>query len=154
MYSDYRDHTNVHVLVGIIPSSGLTFILSTFPGSTSDKQITIKSGLLNPELWNPGEELMADRGFLVEEYLGPLGVGLVMPAFLNGREQFGEKEVVASQQISSERIHVERMIQRLKCYHIFDRTIPLNMMGSLNQIVTICGILSNFQEPILKKKDD
>ena len=141
MYSDYKSHTTVKVLVGITPGGGFTFISSAFPGSTSDKQITIKSGLLNPELWNPGEELMADRGFLVEEYLGPLGVGLVMPAFLNGREQFGEKEVVASQQIPSERIHVERMIQRLTYYHMFDRTIPFNIMGSLNQIVTICGIL-------------
>ena len=57
-----------------------------------------------------------------------------------------------SQQIANERIHVERMIQRLKCYHIFDRVIPLNMAGSLNQIISVCAILSNFQELILKKK--
>ena len=55
-----------------------------------------------------------------------------------------------SQQIANEQIHVERMIQRLKCYHIFDRAIPLNMIGSLNQIISVCAILSNFQEPILK----
>ena len=55
-----------------------------------------------------------------------------------------------SQQIANEQIHVERMIHRLKCYHIFDRAIPLNMIGSFNQIVSVCAILSNFQEPILK----
>ena len=151
MYSDYKSHTTIKVLVGIAPGGGFTFISSSFPGSISDKQITIKSGILNPDLWEPGEQLMADRGFTVAEYLQPLGVSLVIPSFLKGRSQFGEEEVVRSQQIANERIHVERMIQRLKCYHIFDRVIPLNMMGSINQIVTICGILSNFQEPILKK---
>ena len=31
---------------------------------------------------------MADRGFLIEEYVKPLGVQLVIPAFLKGRGQF------------------------------------------------------------------
>ena len=56
-----------------------------------------------------------------------------------------------SQQVANERIHVKRMIQRMKCYHIFDRVLPVNMLGSLNQIVSVCALLSNFQEPILKK---
>ena len=50
---------------------------------------------------------------------------------------------------TDERIHVERMIQRLKCYHIFDRVIPLNMIGFLNQTVSVCALLSNFQDPII-----
>ena len=68
---------------------------------------------------------MADRGFLIEDYLKPLGVGLVISNFLKGRDQFTIKETVKSQQIANERIHVERMIQRLKCCHIFDRVLPI-----------------------------
>ena len=151
MYSDYKSHTTVKFLVGIAPAGGFTFISKVYPGSISDRQITVKSGLLNPDLWVEGEELMADRGFTIEDYLTPMGVKLVIPAFLHGREQFTEVEIVKSQQITSERIHAERMIQLLKCYHIFDRVIPLNMIGSLNQIITVCALLSNFQEPILKK---
>ena len=55
---------------------------------------------------------MADRGFTVVEYLAPLGVKLIIPSFLKGRSQFNKQEV-KSQQIANERIHVERMIQRL-----------------------------------------
>ena len=44
-------------------------------------------------MWEPGEELMADRGFTIEEYLSLLGVKLVIPSFLKGREQFTEEEV-------------------------------------------------------------
>lgn len=150
MYSDYKSHTTVKVLVGIAPGGGFTFVSSAYPGSISDKNIVIKSGFLYPELWEPGDAIMADRGFLIADYVHPLGVELIIPSFLKGREQFTESEVVRSQQIAAERIHVERMIQRLKCFHIFDRVIPVNMLGSLNQIISVCAMLTNFQEPILK----
>ena len=42
------------------------------------------------------------------------------------------------------------MIQHLKCYHVFDRVMPINMLGSLNQI-SACAVPSHFQKPILKK---
>ena len=38
---------------------------------------------------------------------------------------------------------------RLKCFHIFDRVITVNMLGSLNQIISVSALLANFQEPIL-----
>ena len=148
-YSDYKSHTTVKCLVGICPGGGFSFISPVFPGSISDKEITVRSGLLKPALWNPGEGLMADRGFTIKDYTDNLNIKLVIPAFLKGRDQLSEAEVIQSQQIASERIHVERMIQRLKTYHIFDRVIPMSMMGSLNQIITVCALLSNFQDPII-----
>ena len=101
-------------------------------------------------MWEPGEELMADRRFTIEDYLSPLGVKLWISSFLKGQEQFTEEEVIKSQQIINKGIHVERMIQQLKCFNIFDGVIPLHMIGSLNQIITVCALLFNFQEPIIK----
>ena len=141
LYSDYKSHISVKVLVGIVPGGGFSFVLSAFPGSISDKSIKVKSGL------EPRNELMEDCGFTVEEYLTPLGVKLL------GRSQFNEQEIVKSQQIANEWIHVERMNQRLKCYDILDRVIPPNMIDYLNQIISVCSILSNFQEPILKNSN-
>ena len=54
---------------------------------------------------------------------------MILPSFLKGRKQLSEGKVIYSQQIASERIHVERMIQRLKCWHIFDRVILLSIWG-------------------------
>ena len=112
----------------------------------------MKTGFLNLNLWEQGDTVMADQGFLIEDYLKPLGVGLEIPNFLKGRDQVTIKEIIKSQQTANERIHVERMIQRLKCYHIFDRVFRINMLWSLNQIISVCALLSNFEEPILKKK--
>ena len=95
---------------------------------------------------------MADHGFTVEEYLTPSGVKLIIPLVFKERSQFNEQEIVKIQQIANERIYVEKMIQQLKCYHTFDSVIPLNMTGSLNHIISVCAILSNFKEPILNNR--
>ena len=152
MYSDHKSRTTAKVLVDIIPGGGFSFISQAFPGSTSDKEITLRSDILNPLMWSKGNVLMTDRGFTICEYTDVLDVELIIPAFLKGRDRLSEAEIVRSQQIAAnERIHVERMIQRLNCYHVFDRKLPLTMVGSINQIITVCSLLCNFQEPIVKQ---
>ena len=95
MYSDYKSHTTVKTLVGIAPGGDFTFTSNTYPGSISDKEIVVKSGVLNPNLWEQVDIAMADRGFLMEDYLKSLGVGLEMPSFLK-RDQFTIKKTVKS----------------------------------------------------------
>ena len=87
MYTDYKSYTTVKALVGIAPSGGFTFVFSVFPGSISDKDITVKSGLLNHQMLKPGEELMADGRFTIEDCLSLLGVQLVIVSFLKRQEQ-------------------------------------------------------------------
>ena len=91
MYSHYKSHTTVKIHVGIAPGGGITFISKTYPGSISDKEIVVKCGFLNPNLWEQSD-IMASRGFLIEDYLKPLGVGLEIPNFLKGRDQSAIKE--------------------------------------------------------------
>ena len=101
MYSDYKSHATVKTLVGIAPGGGFTFISNTYPGGISDKEIVVKSGFLNPNLWEQGDIVMADQGFLIEDYLKPLGLGLEIPNFVKGRDQFTTKKTVKNQQIAN-----------------------------------------------------
>ena len=66
MYSDYKSHTTVKTLAGIEPGSGSTFISKTYSGIISDKQIVVKSCFLNPNLWEQGDIVLADREFSIE----------------------------------------------------------------------------------------
>ena len=84
----------------------------------SDKEITCRSGFLNPGFWQQGDSVMADRGFTIEENLKDLGVTLNIPAFLDGRDQLETDEVIESQSIASVRIHVERFITRQKKFKL------------------------------------
>ena len=61
-----EDHT-AKLLVGIIPCGAIVFISDTFPGNTTDKQITVKSNVLST--LNTGEQVMADKGFLIDDLL-------------------------------------------------------------------------------------
>ena len=49
--------------------------------------------------------IMADRGFTLQDLFESLGVRVIMPNFLKGRDQFTKEETVMNQQIASERIY-------------------------------------------------
>ena len=67
-----------------------------------------------------------------------------------GRAQLSELEGKRSEKIPEARIHVERAIQRIKCYHILDRELRLTMASLVDQIFTVCAYLVNFQTPFLR----
>ena len=52
---------------------------------TSDTQLVERSGFLS--LLQKGDEIMADRGFTIENLLIPLGVKLNIPPFLGERKE-------------------------------------------------------------------
>ena len=123
-----------------------------YPGNLSDRKITQRSGLLSPLFWSKGDSIMADKGFTIEEDLKPLGVSLNIPSFLDGRDQLEEEEVIESQAIASVRIHVERLMSRVKKFKMVQTEIPLSMHGSINQVWTVCCLLCNFMNPLVKDK--
>ena len=92
MYSQYKSHVTYKGLLGISPSGAITFISQLYEGSISDREIVKRSGLLNKELWQSGDSIMADRGFTITEELAPLKVKLNIPAFLGEKTQFSESE--------------------------------------------------------------
>ena len=76
---------------------------------------------------------MADRGFDIQDDIALLGVRLNIPPFLKGKSQLTEKELVETRWIASIRIHVERAMEHIKIFHIFDRTLPSSMSPIANQ---------------------
>ena len=79
---------------------------------------------------NPGEKKnkkkkkKKKKGVDIEADLIPLGVKLNIPPFLKGKTQLSEKEMVETRRIASVHIHVERAMEWIKNYHIFDKDIP------------------------------
>ena len=64
---------------------------------------------------------MADGGFDIQDDLTPLGVKLNIPPFLRGKSQLDSNEMIETRRIASARIHVERAMERIKNFHIFDK---------------------------------
>ena len=146
MYSSYKSHTTYKGNVVISPSGEIIHISSLFEGSISDKELVRQSGLL--PLLQPGDQLMADKGFVIQDLLTPLGCEVIMPSFLSVNKQFSKGDLQHSKKIHNLRVHVERAIRRVKEFHYFDKVIPLNVAGSINQIWTVACLITNFQGPL------
>ena len=148
-WSQYKHHNTVKVLVGCTPNGAICYISQVYVGSISDVELTRASGFLEALKDKPGVAIMADRGFTIKDMLGELNIELNMPPFLDGRQQLSHKELESGRKIVSLRIHVERAIGRMKCFDILKDTIPISMTRLTNQIVYVCGMLTNFQPALV-----
>ncbi|XP_062598414.1 uncharacterized protein LOC134259831 [Saccostrea cucullata] len=145
-YSNYKSHTTFKGLIGITPHGAVCFVSRLFTGNISDKDVTQRSGIL--DLLEQGDDVMVDKGFLIQDLLDSVGAHLIIPPFLGSKVKFSKDEVSKTQQIARLRIHVERAIRRCKEYHIFDNVLPLSVAGTVNQIWSVCCLLTNFKEKL------
>ena len=68
------------------------------------------------ELLKPGDLVMADRGFTIEESLALHQAQLAIPVFTKGKSQLDPVSVEKTRGIANVRIHVERVIGLLQFY--------------------------------------
>ena len=141
-WSNYKQSNTFKLLVGIMPTGTITFLSKLYSGSISDVYITEKSGLLDK--LEPGDDIMADRGFNIRHLLLPRRCTLNIPAFTHGK-RLSKKGLERSRRIARVRIHVERAIGRTKTFKILGGTIPLKLRFSMDDIVLIVAVLCNLQ---------
>ncbi|XP_024884815.1 uncharacterized protein LOC112462951 isoform X2 [Temnothorax curvispinosus] len=152
LYSHYKKGFTVKILVGCTPSGLISFISNCYGGRTSDSQITINSGIL--DLLEPGDVVLADKGFPgIQTVIDENGKGalIVMPPFLRD-PQFSAEDVERTYKVAKVRIHIERIMQRLRIYKILDK-FSIDMLPHADNIVFMCGVLVNVQPPIIKNGD-
>ena len=149
-FSSYKNHSTWRVLVGIAANGAVTFISALYSGCMLDIEITKLCGLL--ELLKPGDQIMADKGFVLNKLLEGTGITIATPHFLCTDGQFTPSQIEDNQKIASLRIHVERHIKRVKKYKLLQNTVHLTLAGSVNQFWTIANILTLFRRPLIKQK--
>ena len=84
---------------------------------------------------------MADRGFDIEDDL-PANTTLNIPPFLNGKDQLNLEEEVRTRKIASVRVHVERVIARIKNFRILHQVVPITISKDLDKIWAVMFILN------------
>ena len=144
-----KQHNTSKFLVACTPNGAISYISPVFVGSISDVELTRESGFLKTIDDKPGISIMADRGFTIRDMLNDIGVKLNMPPFLEGRAQLPAREIQEGRKIASLRIHVEQAIGRMKYFDILKGTVPISMARQINQIVCVCGFLTNFQPALV-----
>ena len=138
-FSSYKNTNTYKVSIGISPSGAVSKV---YPGSISDSKLTRCSGIL--DLLESGDSVMADRGFDIQDDLTLINVKLNIPPFLKDKDQFTEVEMIQTRRIASLRIHVERAMERLKNFHIFDRVLPpsfVHVAEQMRNVFCVCNFV-------------
>lgn len=152
-WSNYYSCNTIKYLVSCTPDGLVSFVSEGYGGRASDCTIVQDSGFLTK--LNPGALVMADRGFKnVSVLLEQRGCSLVRPPSVSSKIKSSKTEVRQSKQIAALRIHVERVIGRLRDFTMLGphACIDNHLIPVLDfAMIAACGII-NMQNHLLKKQ--
>ncbi|XP_033758154.1 uncharacterized protein LOC117340503 [Pecten maximus] len=151
-WSNYKHHNTTKFLIGITPQGAVSFLSKGYGGRASDKYVTEDCGLLHKLL--PGDIVLADRGFDIQESVGLNCAEVKIPAFTR---QLSPVELETTRKIAHTRIHVERVIGLVRNkYTILQSTIPMDYLHShsdsvptIDKITTVCCALTNVCDSVV-----
>ena len=150
-WSEYK-HGNTLKYIVVCPPDGLiVFVSKGYEGRVSDVALFGDSKVM--DILPKNIKMMTDRGFKnIDSFLHAKGAELVRPPSVFENEQPTKEEVIETKRIASLRIHVERVIRRIREYSILKphASVDLCYMDLMDHIVTIaCGLI-NLQSEIIK----
>ena len=146
VYSSYKHHTTMKALIAVTPKGAACFISDLYEGSVSDVDIFEKCGIIKHI--EPGDVLLVDKEFTVQDLLLSLQATIKIPAFLGKRDSLTAEEEMSTRQIAKARIHVEHRNERLKKFKLVGRIIPLSLNPVASQMVYVACCLVNFQSSL------
>ena len=82
-------------------------------------------------------------------YLAGRLIKLVIPPFTKGRTQFVKGKVEQTSSVARARIHIKRVIGRIKDFRIMNFRVPLTMVDLLDDIFTVASALVNLTPPLV-----
>eukprot|EP00794_Sanderia_malayensis_P002805 gene2805-biopygen2313 len=148
-WSQYKHHHTIKFLVGITPNGAISFVSDCYGGRASDIFITENCGFASGLL--PNDQVMADRGFKIEDYLAYYQCTLTIPPSTQGNFQMNKSAVARTSQVANLRIFVEKAIRRMKEYNILKNELPIILLPICDDIVTVCAALTNLKKPLLEQ---
>ena len=115
----------------------------------------MSSGILSDLL--PGDCILADRGFDIQDSAALYCAEVQIPAFTKGKKQLSALDVERSRHIASVRIHVERVIGNVRNkYKLLQSTLPLNYLSvkdagytTIDKIAVVCCALTNVCDSVI-----
>ena len=165
-YSSYKKHTTVKCLIACTPLGAISFLSLAWGGRVSDIQLVRQSGFVSPTLHRPGDQILADRGFtLQDDFATMCSAELIIPAFTKGKKQLEPSDVEGTREIANIRIHIERVIGLLKNrFKILCGPLSMKMVktvkdeaysaevAAVDRILTLCAALCNLGDSIVYKE--
>ncbi len=133
-----RSKRAIKFLIAIAPTGAITFISKAYGEHEPDEDVVHDSELLRRIL--PGDQILADRDFLIEEEVRSIGASLITPA-----------NVGSSRSVSNFTIYVKKVIDHLRStYTILNGPLSVNDLRTgpdgfafVDKVAFVCCCLLN-----------
>lgn len=150
-YSSYKHYTSAAVCFSISTYGGVSHVTLAYEGRISDKQIVLRSGILDK--LKEGDVIMADRGFKLHDECSKRKLILIIPPEMSkDKKKLTAREEVRTKAIASLRIYVEHLMSRVKDWKIQDRRIELLLVPLVSDMIFIAAFCHNFSYCYIGKK--
>lgn len=148
-FSTYKNRNTIKCLIGASPGGLVSYVSPAYGGSTSDRQIVERSELVSQ--CDPGDSIMADKGFNVQDIFAPIDVAINIPTFFSKKNRMNQATVLKDRKIASKRVHIERIIGLGKTYRILTEPMSCTETKLASEIVFVCFMLCNFRKCIIPR---
>lgn len=150
-WSDYKKANTLKYLISSTPDGLVNYISPGYGGRTSDVCVVETSNFLNT--LEKGSCILADRGFKhIEQMVLQAGLHLVRPPSVSTGSKLSKQEARQTKQIASLRIHIERVIRRLREFAMLKPHACINnyLIKVLDEVIIIACALINLQDSVIK----
>ena len=148
-YSQYKSTNTFKLLVSVSPIMHFNFVSALYTGSI-EIEIVQSSGFF--DLLEAGDLVMDVKGFNMQDLLAIHNVRLLAPPMMRKNNDCAITST-ATRRVAAIRVHVERMIRKLKGFTILKRALPLTMKPYISSLVTVCAALVNLQPNAIQNKE-
>ena len=101
------------------------------------------------DILEPGDQVMADRGFKLKTDLAMRQCTLCIPPSAASGSQMLPRDVKETSNIANIRIYVEQAIKRIKDFRILKTQQPILHLPIMNEVICICAALTNLKQPLV-----
>ena len=143
----YKNCSSIKFLVGTSPNGAVLYV-AKLPGGRPRDEVILYDASDCLDLLQPGEAVMAGRGFFREEDVTALGCKLYVPPPTTKGLQLSASEDTRAKRIAAARAHTESVIRRIKHFRIL-QWFPPSILDLSLQTFAVCAYLTYFQDPVI-----
>ena len=147
-YSVYKSRNTLKKLIFCTKSGSISYVSPSYGGLCTDRFIVEDTNIAAK--FTPDFLVLFDKGFNVQDLFLPFKVKCVLPPFVRSKRQFTRSEVYHGKRIARARIHIERVMGRLKEFRLLENKLPINMIDMCDHIWNIAAVIVNLQPPLVK----
>lgn len=150
-WSEYKKANTFKYLIACTPNGLVSFVSAGYGGRISDVNLLENTKFLDS--LEPRSYILADRGFKhIETYLIQKGFTLVRPPSVATGSKLTKNEAKLTKEVASLRIHVERVIRRIREFSMLKphAVVNLNLLSVLDFCVITASARRNLQDSLIK----